>query len=79
VETLVRVYRRATEAEDLSREHQQQMNREVRYHWDDDGSLVLKVQLPADVGALALKALDAAIPQTSSPARPDPRTATPAW
>ena len=74
VETLVRVYRRATEAEELSREHQQQMSREVRYQWDDDGSLILKARLPADVGALVLKALDAAIPETSSPEFPDPRT-----
>ena len=74
VETLVRVYRRAIEAEELSREHQQQMSREVRYHWDDDGSLVLKARLPADVGALVLKALEAAVPETSSPERPDPRT-----
>jgi hypothetical protein len=40
VETLVRAYRRAKEAEELSREHHQQMSREVRYHWDDDGSRV---------------------------------------
>ena len=76
VETLVRAYRRATEAEELSREHQQQMNREVRYHWDDDGSLVMKARLPADVGALILKALEAAVPETPSPTRPDPRTYT---
>jgi hypothetical protein len=76
VETIVRAYRRATEAEELSREHQQQMSREVRYHWDDDGSLVLKARLAADVGALVLKALDLAIPETSSPERPDPRTYT---
>jgi hypothetical protein len=74
VETLVRAYRRATEAEELSREQQQQMHREVRYWWDDDGSLVLKARLPAEVGALVLKALAAAIPETSSPERPDPRT-----
>ena len=35
------------------------MNREVRYCWDDDGSLVLKARLPAEVGALVLKALEA--------------------
>jgi hypothetical protein len=74
VETLVRVYRRATEAEELSREHQQQMNREVRYHRDDDGSLVLKARLPADVGALVVKALEAAIAETSSPQPQDPRS-----
>ena len=74
VETLVRAYRRATEAEELSREHQQQMNRFVRYVWDDDGSLVLKARLPAEVGALILKALDLAMRETSSPEAPDPRT-----
>jgi hypothetical protein len=52
------------------------MNREVRYHWDDDGSLVLKARLPADVGKLVLKALEAAVPETCSPTRPDPRTYT---
>ena len=63
VETLVRAYRRATEAEELSREQQQRTNREVRYCWDVDGSLILKARLPADVGALVLKALEAAVPE----------------
>ena len=36
VETLVRAYRHA-EVQELSRERQQQMNREVRYYWDYDG------------------------------------------
>ena len=76
VETLVRVYRRATEAEELSREQRQQMHREVRYYWDDDGSLVLRVRLPAEVGAQVLKALQLAVPETSTPERPDPRTYT---
>jgi hypothetical protein len=61
VETLVRAYRHATEAEELSRAQRQNMNREVRYHWDDDGSLVLKARLPAEVGALILKAFDLAV------------------
>jgi hypothetical protein len=64
VETLVRAYRRATEAEELSREQQQQKHREVRYCWDVDGSLVLRARLPANVGALILKALEAAVPET---------------
>jgi hypothetical protein len=63
VETLVRAYRRATEAEELSREQQQRTHREVRYCWDVDGSLILKARLPADVGALVLKALEAAVPE----------------
>jgi len=63
VETLVRAYRRAEEQE-LSREKQQQINRGVKYYWDEDGSLVLKVRLPAVTGALVLKALEAAVPET---------------
>jgi hypothetical protein len=61
VESLVRRYRRALEAEELSREAQQQANRSLSYHYDEDGSLVLKVRLPAESGALLLKALDAAL------------------
>ena len=45
----------------------------MRYHWDDDGSLVLKARLPAEVGALILKALDLAMPETPPPETPDPR------
>ena len=85
VETLVRAYRRAEEQE-LSRERQQQMHREARYCWDYDGSLVLKARLPADVGALVLKAIEAAVPETSSPQQPGaarrragPRSAPMRW
>ena len=61
VEKLVRLYRRAREAEELSREARQQATRTVTYFYDDDGSLVLKGRLPAEIGALVLKALDAAV------------------
>ncbi len=61
VETLVRHYRRAQEAEELSREARQQANRGLSYFYDDDGSLVLKGRLPAEVGVLLLKALDAVV------------------
>jgi len=60
VETLVRHYRRAKEAEELSRDARQQANRYVRYQWDDDGSIVIKARLPAEAGALLIKALEAA-------------------
>jgi Domain of unknown function (DUF222)/HNH endonuclease len=70
VETTVRHFRRCLEAEELSREAQQQKNRSVHYHWDDDGSLVLKARLPAETGALVLKALEAALQE--SPGRFDP-------
>jgi hypothetical protein len=60
VETLVRQYRRALEAEELSREARQQANRSLTYFHDEDGSLVLRGRLPAEVGQLLLKALEAA-------------------
>jgi hypothetical protein len=56
----VRHFRRAKEAEALSREAAQQVNRGVSYSFDDDGSLVLKGRFPAEAGALILKALQAA-------------------
>jgi hypothetical protein len=61
VEKLVRCYRRAQESEELSREAQQQTTRKVSYFYDEDGSLVLKARLPAEIGALVIKALDAAV------------------
>jgi hypothetical protein len=61
VEKLVRGYRRAKEAEELSREAQQQATRQVSYQHDQDGSLVLKARLPAEIGALVIQALEAAV------------------
>ena len=61
VEKLVRCYRHAKESAELSREAQQQATRKVTYFHDDDGSLVLKARLPAEIGALVIKALDAAM------------------
>jgi Domain of unknown function (DUF222)/HNH endonuclease len=65
VENLVRGYRRARDAEELSREARQQANRYFSYRYDDDGSLVFKGRLPADAGALLLKALVEAIEEIS--------------
>ncbi len=63
VEKSVRHFRRAKEVEELSREAEQQFNRFLSYSFDDDGSLILKGRLPADTGALVLKALQAATDQ----------------
>jgi hypothetical protein len=68
VETIVRQYRRATEAAELSREASQQAGRRVTYYWDDDGSLVLKARLPAETGLLVLRALEAAEADVPLPA-----------
>jgi hypothetical protein len=61
VENLVRAYRRCQEAEELSREQRQQQSRRVSFRHDDDGSLVLTCRLPAEAGALVMKALDVAV------------------
>ena len=64
VERLVRGFRRAQEAAELSREAQQHANRSLSYWFADDGSLMLKGRLPAVAGALLIKALDAALEAT---------------
>lgn len=61
VEKLVRVFRRAKEAEELSREAQQQERRGVMWLYDPDGSLVVKATLPAEAGALFIAAMEAAV------------------
>src|SRR6202161_1318211 len=66
VEKLVRCYRRAKESEELTREAQQQATRLLSHCYDEDGSLILKARLPAEMGALVLKALDAALKDVSA-------------
>ena len=61
VEKVVRLFRRAQEAAELSREAQQQAGRAVEYWYDTDGSLVLKARLPALAGGLLVKALEVAL------------------
>src|ERR1700685_2710353 len=64
VERLVRGYRRAQEAEELSREARQHENRGLSYWCADDAGLMLKGGLPALAGAMLIKALDAALEAT---------------
>jgi hypothetical protein len=73
VERLVQGYRRAQEAQELSREAQQHAERSVSYGYAEDGSLILKARLPALAGALLIQALAAALEAT-----PESRSA-PAW
>lgn len=65
VERMIRGFRRAKEAEELTRDVQQQATRSLRYHFDDDGSLVLNGRLPAEIGALVIKALQGAVDELS--------------
>jgi hypothetical protein len=61
VEQLVRYYRNAKEAEELTREARQQKNRTLQSFYDHDGSLIIKARLPAHASALFLKAIDQAV------------------
>ncbi len=67
VEQLVRQFRRAQEAEELSREARQYAGRSLHYHFDEDGSLIVKARLPAEAGALLIQALEAGVDALSAP------------
>jgi hypothetical protein len=60
VEDVVRGYRRALDAAELTREAIQQRDQSLWFHTEPDGSLVIRGRLPAEVGALFVKALQAA-------------------
>ncbi|HKQ83091.1 MAG TPA: DUF222 domain-containing protein [Steroidobacteraceae bacterium] len=61
VEKMVRGFRRAKNAEEMQREAVQQAERSVSWHYDADGSLLLRAKLPAEIGAIVLKAMELAI------------------
>jgi hypothetical protein len=61
VEDVVRGYRRALDAAELSREAVQQRDQSLWWHTDTDGSLVIRGRLPAEAGALFVRALQAAV------------------
>jgi hypothetical protein len=53
LERMLRAFRRVTRAE-AEAAHE---NRDLSWHWDEDGSLCLRARLPAEEGALVLAAL----------------------
>ncbi|MDH3440282.1 MAG: HNH endonuclease [Gammaproteobacteria bacterium] len=61
VETLVRGYRRAERLDNPNVAERQYQSRSFNYHWDNDGSLVFNGRLPAEVGAMLMKALQSSI------------------
>jgi len=61
VEGIVAKYRRAKRLQDAENANFQYEMRTVDHYYDDDGALVLKARLPAEVGALVMKALDQAM------------------
>jgi hypothetical protein len=60
VEQVVRGYRRALDAAELTREAVQQRDQSLWFHTESDGSMVIRGRLPAEIGALFKKALEAA-------------------
>jgi hypothetical protein len=60
VEQLVAKYRRVRRLEDAQNADAQHLARELTTYTDDDGSLVIHARLPAEVGAMVLKALELA-------------------
>jgi hypothetical protein len=61
VEKLVSRFRAAGRCEDDSPAESQRRERELSYYYDEDGSLVIQARLPAEQGALVLKALERAM------------------
>ncbi len=60
MEELVRGYKRVKRIEDKQQANQAHEHRKLEWHWDEDGSLVIKARIPAETGALVIKALEAA-------------------
>ena len=58
VETLVRKYRRVQRQCEVDTANAIHVTREMTYYWDEDGALVFHGRLPAEQGALLLKALE---------------------
>ncbi len=61
VERLVRGYRRAKRLEGNAIANEVHAARNLHWRWDDDGTLVLNATIPAEMGAVVIKALEAAM------------------
>ncbi len=61
VEKLIRLYRRAERLQDTEAAKERHDNRQMSYHYDHDGCLVIKGRFPAEQGELIVKALEMAM------------------
>jgi hypothetical protein len=61
VEKLVRLYRRTDRLQDTEAANERHDNRQLSYHYDHDGCLVIKGRFPAEQGELIVKALEMAM------------------
>ena len=59
LEEIVRAYRTVTGQEEVRDSNERHENRFARWHWEDDGSLVLSARLSPEDGAVVLAALEA--------------------
>ncbi len=60
LERLVRSFRRVQRIEETAEANGAQARRDLNWYYDEDGMFVIHARLPGEVGALVLKALDAA-------------------
>ena len=70
IERLVSQVRRCEKLQNPDAAQEQYLARSVTYHYDDDGCVVIKAKMPADMGEVIVKALDRAIdeqPQERTP------------
>jgi len=76
VEKVVRLARRHGEQEAIDLAQKAEQQRRVAWRWNADGSLIIEGRLPAELGALVIKALEAATtPPPKTPAAPESVTA----
>ena len=61
VEKLVSQYRRCKRLQDTDNAKKQHEQRGLRCYYDDDGSMIIKGRVPAEQGALIMKALELAL------------------
>ena len=76
VEKVVRMARRYGEQEAVDLAQRAEQQRRVVWRWDTDGSLLIEGRLPAELGALVVKALEAAtVAPVKAPPVPEDVTA----
>jgi len=61
IETLTRTMRRLRRIDETQAAAAAHANRSLHWYYDDDGSLVLHARLPAEAGAVVVRALEAAL------------------
>ena len=66
LEEIVRTYRAVTGSEEMRHHNDRHDKRFARWHWDDDGSLVVSARLSPEDGAVFLAALQAGRESTES-------------